>query len=223
MRVVHAALYLAKQCSNPATATKILHANQDVTSRPKGWLSAFQNPVEAPWKPSVQSHHCGRRDTRKKISFRPYGPQLSILRPRPAFPMSARAMTVVSQRQVGMSDSVTMWVIGQVLAIGSFFATCAALFYAHLAYRSSTRNTEQAQAAELTSLRIQAKAGLDDAQRSLFALKANCQANRADWRTHEFRQGPALGRMEPMFRTTPTDKVQHRGQAILEKLGSRLR
>ena len=121
-----------------------------------------------------------------------------------------------------MSESVTMWVYGQVLAVGSFTATCAALFYAHLAYRSSTRNTEQARAAELTSLRIQAKAGLDDAQRSLIALNANCQANRAEWQAHEFRQGPALGRMKPMFQTTPTDKVQHRGQAILEKLGSGL-
>ena len=117
-----------------------------------------------------------------------------------------------------MSDSVAMWIFGPVLAVGSFIATCAALFYAHLAYRSSVKNSEQARAAELTSLRILAKAGLDDAQRSLIALKTDCQANRAEWETHDFRHVPDLGRMQSMFKTTPTDKVQQRGQTILANI-----
>lgn len=48
--------------------------------------------------------------------------------------------------------------------------------------------------------------------------KANCQANNAEWQAHEFRHGPVLGHMKPMFHTTPSDKVQHRGQTILASL-----
>lgn len=80
-----------------------------------------------------------------------------------------------------MFDGAFRWILSHWLEIVTLLATFAALFYAHLAYRSSVDAAAQARAAELTSLRIQANAGLSDAQLSLFALEANCQDNRSQW------------------------------------------
>ena len=115
-----------------------------------------------------------------------------------------------------MNDNIVMWLFGPVLAVGSFIVTCAALFYAHLAYRSSVKSAEQARAAELTSLRIQAKTGLDDAQRSLIALKTDCQANRAEWQRYE-RQLPPL-RSQSMINLWPDAEVVALAHNMLDKL-----
>ena len=117
-----------------------------------------------------------------------------------------------------MSDSVAMWLLGPVLAVGSFIATCAALFYAHLAYRSSVKNTEQARAAELTSLRIQAKAGLGEAQRSLLALQTSAQASRTEWASHERKQRPVLGPIRDGYSQTSNPKTLGRGHTIFRTL-----
>ena len=63
-----------------------------------------------------------------------------------------------------VTDFVFDWVARRCLEIGSFVANCSALFYAHLAYRTSMLGLAQAKQAELRSLRIKAKASVSDAQ-----------------------------------------------------------
>lgn len=72
--------------------------------------------------------------------------------------------------------------------------------------------------AELTSLRIQTNAGLSDAQLSLFALEADCQANRSQWASYE-RKLPPL-RPQSMFKSWPNAKVQNRARSLLHDLST---
>lgn len=120
-----------------------------------------------------------------------------------------------------MSDSIAMWLSGQWLEIASLLIASAALYYARQAHHSSVSTAAQQRAAELTALRIQAKSGLNEVHHSLIALRRDCQANRAEWKLHEHRNGPVLGQMKPMFHLSPSDKVQHRGTKVFESLGQR--
>lgn len=96
--------------------------------------------------------------------------------------------------------------------------TIPAFVFAWLAHRSSVKNYEQARAAELTSLRIQAKAGLGEAQRSLLALQTSAQASRAEWANHERKQGMLLGPIRDGYAQSPNPLTLGQGHAILRKL-----
>lgn len=108
------------------------------------------------------------------------------------------------------------WVLGRWLELGSFIATCVAIFYAHLAYRSSVKSGLQAQAAGLVSLRVQAKSAFTEAQRGYVLFEAACRANRSQWVRYE-RGLPPL-RNPSMFNLWPNAKVAAKALTLLEKL-----
>jgi predicted anti-sigma-YlaC factor YlaD len=102
------------------------------------------------------------------------------------------------------------------LETGSFFVTCAALFYAHLAYRTSERGLDHAKSAELNSLRLQAKAGLNDARQTQVSLELSCQVYRANWASYA-RTQPSLNSVPAgIFDRSPVDRVQFKGRQLLQ-------
>ena len=106
------------------------------------------------------------------------------------------------------------------LEIGSFFTTCAALFYAHLAYRVSSKGLDQAQAAQLTNLRIQAKAGLSDAEQSLVSLQLACASHQATTERDRLRRGLTLPSFKEDFAKAPSEKVGAKGRKLLHDLNA---
>ncbi|MBA3910640.1 MAG: hypothetical protein C0524_12325 [Rhodobacter sp.] len=117
-------------------------------------------------------------------------------------------------------DTVLEWVTRQWLEIVGVAVTIAALIYAHLAYRTSALGLAHAKQAELTNLRIQTKAALNDARQAQVSLELSCQIYRTSWASHE--------RMQPMtmsapgsfglFKRSPIDDVQHEGRQLLQQL-----
>lgn len=117
-----------------------------------------------------------------------------------------------------MNEIALEWFTRHWLEIGSFFVTCAALFYAHLAYRTSMRGLDQAKLAELNSLRIQTKAGLNDARQALVSLELNCQIYRSNWVRYERTQPITLSGSSGLFEHSPIDAVLVEGRQLLQQL-----
>ncbi len=115
-------------------------------------------------------------------------------------------------------DSVLEWLTRQWLEIAGFAATCAALFYAHLAYLNSAAGLAHAKQAELTNMRLQTKAALNDARQSQVSLELTCQVYRANWASHERKQGLRLGAPKGFFERSSIDIVQSEGWQLLQKL-----
>jgi hypothetical protein len=117
-----------------------------------------------------------------------------------------------------MINFVSEWFTRHWLEIGSFLATCAALFYAHLAYRTSLRGLVQAKQAELTNLRIQTKAALNDARQAQVSLELTCQIYRANWASHARKQPMLLSGSVGFFERSPIDAVRFEGMQLLQQL-----
>lgn len=98
------------------------------------------------------------------------------------------------------------------------FLTALAVIYAHLAYRSSVTSAAQARAAELTSLKIQANAALDEAGRAMLAVRSACQANDGEWSNHLSRQPMVLLAAHAMFPERKSAPVERQGQILLAQL-----
>jgi hypothetical protein len=92
------------------------------------------------------------------------------------------------------------------------------LLYAHLSYRTSKRGLAQGAQAELNTLRIQAKAGLNDARQSQVALDLTCQIYRANWASHARKQGVTLSAPVGLHGHAPTDAVQFEGRKLLQQI-----
>lgn len=95
------------------------------------------------------------------------------------------------------------------------------LFYAHLSYRVSSKGLDQAQAAQLTNLRIQAKSSLSDAEQSLVSLQLNCAIHHAATEGERRIRGLTLASPKGMFGQSPSDKVAAKGHKLLQDLGAR--
>jgi hypothetical protein len=119
-----------------------------------------------------------------------------------------------------MFEVALNWISHKWLETGSFFITCAALFYAHLAYRTSERGLDHAKQAELTSLRIQAKSGVNDARQALGSLELTCQIYRANWANYERTQPLLANRPVGLLNRSPIDAVQFEGRKLLEQLSA---
>ncbi|WP_426034046.1 hypothetical protein [Cypionkella sp. TWP1-2-1b2] len=117
-----------------------------------------------------------------------------------------------------MIDTFLDWITRQWFEIGSFAVTCAALFYAHLAYRVGKSGLEQTKQAELNTLRIQTKAALNDARQAQVSLELTCQVFRANWASHARKQPLTLSRHVGLFDRSPIDKVQFEGRQFLQEL-----
>jgi len=115
-------------------------------------------------------------------------------------------------------DAALEWVTRQWLEIGGFVVTCAALFYAHLAYRTSALGLAHAKQTELTSLRIQAKAALNDARQAQVSLELSCQVCRASWASHARKQPMMLSGSVGLFDRSPIGSVQYEGKQLLRQL-----
>lgn len=118
-----------------------------------------------------------------------------------------------------MIEVALEWVAHQWLEIGTLVATCGALFYAHLAYRTSKRGLDQAKQAEVNSLRIQAKAALNDTRQAQVSLELSCQVYRANWASYA-RTQPILGRPAGHFERCPINAVQSEGRQLLAPLST---
>lgn len=105
------------------------------------------------------------------------------------------------------------------LEISTLIIALGGLIYAHLAYRTSTRGLDHAKQAELNNLRIQAKAGLSDAEQSLVSLQLNCAIHHAATEGDRLRRGLTLGSPNGMFDLSPSDKVAAKGRNLLQVLG----
>lgn len=115
-------------------------------------------------------------------------------------------------------DFALDWVAHRCLENGSFVTTCAALFYAHLAYRTSMLALAQAKQAELTILRIQAQSALIDAPQAQVSLAITCQVYRANWASHARKQPMTLGKSGGIFERSPSDAVQQQGVQLIQQL-----
>jgi hypothetical protein len=112
------------------------------------------------------------------------------------------------------------WFTFKWLEISTLIIAFGGLLYAHLAYRTSERGLTQAKLAELTSLRIQAKSGLNDARQAQVSLELTCQIYRANWANYNRKQ-PQLSKMHTgIFQRSPTDAVQFEGKKLLEQLSA---
>lgn len=119
-----------------------------------------------------------------------------------------------------MMDSVLEWVARQWLEIMGVAITVAALIYAHLAYRTGLLGLGQAKQAELNSLRIQAKSGMNDARQAQVSLEFTCQIYRANWASHVRKQPMTLGKSGGIFERSPIDAVQFEGRQLLQQLAT---
>lgn len=117
-----------------------------------------------------------------------------------------------------MIDTFLDWITRQWFEIGSFAVTCAALFYAHLAYRVGKSGLEQSRQAELNTLRIQTKAALNGARQAQVSLELTCQIYRTNWASHDRKHLPALARHAGLFERSPIDRVQFEGRQLLQQL-----
>lgn len=117
-------------------------------------------------------------------------------------------------------DAALVWLMRQWLEIAGFAATCAALFYAHLAYKNSAAGLAQARKAEITSVRLQTKTALNDARQSQVSLELRCQLCRASWDSHERKQPVRIGAPGSLglFERSPIDALKHEGWALLQQL-----
>lgn len=116
--------------------------------------------------------------------------------------------------------TVLEWVARQWLEILGVAITIAALIYAHLAYRTGLLGLGQAKQAELNSLRIQAKAAMNDARQTQVSLELTCQIYRANWASHARKQPMTLGKSGGIFERSPIDSVQLEGRRMLEQLSA---
>ena len=119
-----------------------------------------------------------------------------------------------------MIGIVLEWLTRQWLEIVGVAITVAALFYAHLAYRIGLLGLDQAKKAELNSLRIQAKAGMNDARQAQVSLELTCQIYRANWASHTRKQGLSLKRPSGIFERSPIDTIQFEGRQLLQQLSA---
>jgi hypothetical protein len=97
---------------------------------------------------------------------------------------------------------------------------CGGLLYAHLAYRTSERGLAQAKLAELTSLRIQARAGLNDARQAQVSLELTCQIYRANWASYARTQPPLSIKSTGLFERSPIDAIEFEGRQLLEQVSA---
>ncbi len=116
--------------------------------------------------------------------------------------------------------TVLEWATRQWLEILGVAITVAALIYAHLAYRTGLLGLGQAKQAELNSLRIQAKAAMNDARQAQVSLVLTCQIYRASWANHARKQPMTLGKSGGIFERSPIDAVQLEGRLLLEQLSA---
>lgn len=105
------------------------------------------------------------------------------------------------------------------LEVSTLIVACGGLVYAHLAFRTSKRGLNQATRAELTNLRILAKAGLNDAEQSFVSLQLNCAIHRAATEGERLRKGLTLSSSKGLFGLQPSDTVAAKGQKLLQDLG----
>ena len=117
-----------------------------------------------------------------------------------------------------MTGTVLDWIARHWLEILTFLTTFAALIYAHLAYTKSAMGLIQAQKAELTSLRIQTKAALNEARQAQVSLELTCQVYRANWDSHTRKQGLMMRGPDKFFERSPIDDVRYEGLHLLGEL-----
>jgi hypothetical protein len=118
-----------------------------------------------------------------------------------------------------MIDTFLDFFASKWLEISTLIVACGGLVYAHLAFRTSKLGLGQASRAELTNLRILAKASLSDAEQSLVSLQLNCAIHRAAAEAERLRNGPKLSSSTNMFSPQPSDKVAAKAQNLLQGLG----
>ncbi len=147
---------------------------------------------------------------------------LSILQDGKGYPYRLSVAASAACKEWDSMDASLEWITRLWLEIGGFIATCAALFYAHRAYRTSALGLAHAKQAELNSIRIQTKSALNDARQSLVSLDLNCQNYRAQWASHRRKQGMMLGvpRSIGLLESSPIDAVQYEGKRLLSQLDS---
>ncbi len=117
-----------------------------------------------------------------------------------------------------MTGNALEFFVGKWLEITTLIVACGGLVYAHLAYRTSGRGLAHAKQAELTSLRLQTKASLGDAEQSLVSLQLNCAIHHAATESERLRRGPTLAPPEGMLGHSPSDKVAAKGRKVLQDL-----
>lgn len=117
-------------------------------------------------------------------------------------------------------ESVLEWATRQWLEILGVAITIAALIYAHLAYRTGLLGLGQARQAELTSLRIQAKAAMNDARQAQVSLELTCQIYRANWANYNRTQPMLSNNHAGIFHRSTTDSVQFEGKKLLAQLSA---
>jgi len=116
-----------------------------------------------------------------------------------------------------MLEVVIDWMANQWLALASLFIATAALFYTALAHNSSRNAATAARTSELANLRIQAKSGLAEANRSFLSLRSSCQASRADWDQYARKHMPSLG-PGPVAELSNITQVEREGDALLHEI-----
>lgn len=119
-----------------------------------------------------------------------------------------------------MADIILEVFVPKWLEFSTLIVACGGLLYAHLAYRTSERGLAQARQAELTSLRIQVKASLSDAEQSLVSLQLNCAIHHAAAKSERLIRGLSLASPNGMFDQSPSDKVAVKGHKLLQDLGA---
>lgn len=112
------------------------------------------------------------------------------------------------------------WLTRHWLEVSSFVVTCAALFYAHLAYRTSERGLAHAKQAELNGLRVQAKSAMNDARQAQVSLDLTCQIYRANWANYNRMQPQLSNNHAGIFQRQPTDAVQFEGRQLVKQLSA---
>jgi len=115
---------------------------------------------------------------------------------------------------------IVVWVAQHWLEVSSFIVTCAALFYAHLAYRTSQQGLDQAKLAELNNLRLQTKAAMSDARQALVSLELRCHVYRAEWDRRELKKPVFLRMPKGLSDRTPIDEVLIQGRQLLGRLAT---
>lgn len=121
-----------------------------------------------------------------------------------------------------MQEVLVDWVANHWLELVSVGVAIGALLYARRAYHLSKEGAEAAKSSELINLRIKAKSGLIEVERSLQKLRSANRTVRLAWDHYERKHIPTLGsfnhRPEEL---TSNANVEHQGIAILQKVNKR--
>lgn len=120
-----------------------------------------------------------------------------------------------------MFEAVIEWLGSQWLELASVLLACVALFYAHLAYRSSVQNFAESREVQLTELRVQANEALANAVHSFMDLESKCRQSRVAWEQFEMLELPPLAPRVSAFRRFPSDRTRHKGSSLLQDLQNR--